>query len=123
MKVLQDAKGRAASELAHSLFQQPALVPASPWLSNRAPRPPVLNAASDGHGLKITWHAGGSDPVRLWVLQRKEDHGWATDVLPGSQSVTRLTRIAPPSMLALRAVDRCGSAESADGDSEEFEVS
>ena len=109
MKTLLQNKGGVAGELSRTLYTQPALVPASPWLSKGVPRQPTVTAGSDSQGLHISWLPTGADRAWLWALQWKEGKYWRTEILSGGQTSLRLgSRTVPPSIIALRAVDRCG---------------
>ena len=110
MKTLLQNKGGVSNELARALYTQPALVPASPWLSNAAPPQPSVTAGSDGAGLRISWLPAGKSTAWLWTLQWKEGKTWRTEVLPGTQTSLRFSsRATPPSTIALRAVDHFGN--------------
>jgi hypothetical protein len=113
MKTLVQNKGGVANELARSLYTQPVLVPASPWLSNKAPPQPAIMATTIGGSLSISWLPTGSQKVWLWALQWKDGRDWHTEILPGAQRTLRLTaRTATPQIIAVRAVDRYGNLSS-----------
>lgn len=116
IKTLVQNKGGVAVELARSLYTQPVLVPASPWLSNKAPPQPAVMATMTGGSLSISWLPTGSQKVWLWALQWKDGRNWHTEILPGGQTTLRLTaRTASPQIIALRAVDRYGNLSSPAG--------
>jgi uncharacterized lipoprotein YddW (UPF0748 family) len=110
MSALQPNKGGAGSELVRSAYTQPALVPASPWLSRQLPQKPTASTTPAGSGWTISWQAAGPEHVSLWLLQCKESKGWTTEIIPGSQTSRRLSsRSGLPAAVSIRAVDRCGN--------------
>ncbi len=106
VKSLLQNKGGVADRL-QEIYAAPALVPASPWLTREPVAPPTLTASSSG--LKLSWQAAGTEPVRLWVLQTKTAGAWRTEILPGARTTATLTGAAPEA-LALTALDRAGNA-------------
>lgn len=85
--LMQNSKGISDS-LAKELYARPALVPASPWLSNTPPGKPNLMVRKDQASGKIqlTWEPTGIQNVWLWVIQTRTGSEWTTKILPGSQS-------------------------------------
>jgi hypothetical protein len=85
--LMQNSKGISDS-LAKELYARPALVPASPWLSNTPPGKPNLMVRKDEASGKIqlTWQPTGIQNVWLWVIQTRTGSEWTTKILPGSQS-------------------------------------
>jgi uncharacterized lipoprotein YddW (UPF0748 family) len=92
------------------LYAEPALVPASPWLSAKPPgRPSVIARVDTVTGdrvLRLTPAAG--EKVWLWTVQTRGDSGWTTEVLPGSTRVHRVTNDTRDAVVS--AVDRVGNA-------------
>lgn len=109
IKALSGNRGGVADTLAQGLYAQPALVPASPWLDRSPPGAPRVSAALKASStLHLSWKATGSEPVWLWVLQRKVGPGWSTLILPGGTTSHQFS--TAPTALAVTAVDRCGNA-------------
>jgi uncharacterized lipoprotein YddW (UPF0748 family) len=103
-----------ADRLRTTLYAEPALVPASPWLSRTRPARPTVRLTSDSatgeHIARLT--PGNQRVVRWWTVQALVDGGWRTWILPGAQ---RRLVIAPasaerPSRVVVTAVDRYGTA-------------
>ena len=100
-----------ADALAADLYTQPALVPASPWLSATRPGKPLLSVANGnaGTGLRVSWQANSGERAARWVLQTQAANGeWSTDILPAHHTVHELDG-PQPSIIAVTAVDRLGN--------------
>ncbi len=82
-----------------SLYQEQALVPASPWLSNAIPAKPSVSVKAQDKGLKAQWTPIGEKPW-LWVVQQQVGTDWKTQILPGGQT----SRLIGPSAKPLRAI-------------------
>lgn len=95
-----------ASALQRS-YSQPALVPATPWLSKVIPQAPALWGSRSGSKIRINWNSPRKDIAR-WVVQRKIGARWDTQIVPQDQSSLQFK--APlPEAVAVRAVDRYGN--------------
>jgi uncharacterized lipoprotein YddW (UPF0748 family) len=92
--------------LKREVYQQAALMPASPWLDNVAPPAPRLDCGPDPKGLRLSWQGNPIEPVACWLLQIKNGGQWSTEILP-SYETTRIMSSAEA--VALCAVDRCGN--------------
>jgi uncharacterized lipoprotein YddW (UPF0748 family) len=114
--------------LEHQVYAAPALVPAMPWLSAKAPAKPSLRAGLAGGRLKLNWQPGGgtvwgwvlrklngrpkSGAVQEWVLQKEAGGQWTTEILPGdktSETIEPGPAMPLPDTVALFAVDRFGN--------------
>ncbi len=97
--------------LQSGLNPQPALVPASPWLSDVTPAKPTLIASEIPTGLRLDWNAGtNSASIRWWVLQTKIAANWKIEIF--SKETTSQNLITRPEALAITVVDRVGNASS-----------
>ena len=94
--------------LLRDCYQQPALIPASPWLDAIPPVAPKLHVTTWKNTLTIGWENGGTKPVRLWVLQCRTNAVWTTEIFPANES-GRFRENFSPDAIALRAVDRTGN--------------
>jgi len=107
--------GGVADVLQNQVYAQPALVPASPWLSAEAPDKPLLQAGLEGGALRLTWKSSGR-AVWQWVLQKKTGGHWTTEILAGTktgETIKPAPATALPEAVALFAVDRFGNASGA----------
>ena len=100
--------------LARELYQQPALMPPSPWLGRAQPRKPTLTIAKGEPGprLEISWAAGDPGKAWLWLLQTRTSGEWTKEVLPASRT-SRVWNGAQPEVVALSAVNRNGELSAA----------
>ncbi|HWD91885.1 MAG TPA: family 10 glycosylhydrolase [Verrucomicrobiae bacterium] len=111
------ANSARAEELQHvlttDLNRQPALVPASPWLTGVAPGKPGVSIIGVPNAIRVNWNEGGTNsvPVRWWVVQTKFFSDWKTEVFP--KEVTSEFLTGAPEVVAVTAVDRVGNASSA----------
>jgi len=94
--------------LARDLNSEPALVPASPWLSGTAPGRPNVSANGSADQVKFSWTSNGTRGIRWWILQIKTVGGWKTEIIPAE--ISSRTISPPPEALAITAVDRAGNA-------------
>ena len=93
--------------LERRVYQQPALMPLSPWLGRTQPGKPKLTVAKGGAGsrLEIRWAPGGSDKAWLWLLQTRTGGEWTKEILPATKT-TRVWNGAQPEVVAVSAVSR-----------------
>ncbi|MBA4147739.1 MAG: family 10 glycosylhydrolase [Verrucomicrobia bacterium] len=101
--------------LREGVYAKPALVPASPWLSDRTPAQPQLKSHRPyfGRETTVSWESSGSDQVRLWVLYRKQRNGpWDYQLIPAAgetKGSLRLPRDTDVAEIAVSAVDFNGT--------------
>jgi uncharacterized lipoprotein YddW (UPF0748 family) len=97
--------------LQNNLNAQPALVPASPWLSDTPPPKPASSVTDILGGLRLNLNPGtNAASIRWWVVQTKSLGNWKTEILPRETSSQTLT--SRPEVVAVTAVDRIGNASS-----------
>ncbi len=94
--------------LLRDLYSQPALPVAYPWLDAAGPGKPELTVHEAGGRLTLNWRPPNQEKVWLWVLQTQTGKDWKTEVLPGSR--TSGTLDSSPTVLAITAINRCGTA-------------
>ena len=107
------AAAALAARLRSELYQEPALVPATPWLSARAPRSPKAALRHDASSLDqvVMLQLAPGEKVAWWTVRALGPHGWRSWVLPGSQ---RQLIVGPANgervmRVLVTAVDRFGS--------------
>ena len=101
-----------SDRLRAELYAEPALVPASPWLSKARPAAPTVRVRTDSSSgeqvLRLT--PGSRRLVMWWTVRAFDGAAWRTWVLPGAQ---RRLIVAPRGAAAPRvlvtAVDRYGT--------------
>ena len=103
-------KGGVAEELAHGLYAEPALVPASPWLDQAPPGRPLVTAMNGGGTVKLSWTPTGQKTVTRWMVQFKLNDTWRTEIFPGAVRRSSCTSQGTIQAVAVTAIDRCGNA-------------
>jgi len=100
-------------QLQREVYQQPALMPPSPWLGRAQPAMPKLTIAKmrSGSPPRINWTPGGQGTVWLWLLQTQTRGEWTTEILPGKQT-SRSWNGSLPNVVAVSAVNRNGETSS-----------
>lgn len=115
MKVLLEDRDSVASSLEHQLYAEPALVPASPWMSGTmvgAPSVGVIQAKEDE---VVVLTPAAKDVVRWWLVQLRVGGRWETRLFDGALRRTPLgamlrNPLVAPDLLAVTAIDRVGNA-------------
>lgn len=96
------------STLSQTLFQQPALVPASPWLETSWPAAPKLSVTIWGRTVHAQWMSLTNKPTSLWLWQTRNNGVWSTQIFPAGRTDLYLDSVLPDAA-AVRAVDRVGN--------------
>lgn len=110
VKSLMKNQGGITDLVSKNVYTEPALIPASPWLSKAVPHEPGVRVTREPTGAKLTWNVRSSDQVFLFVLQQRTNGKWSTMIVPGTaRSVTFTNRGNMPDVIALRAVNRYGN--------------
>ena len=102
----------ALADRLRALYTEPALVPASPWLSKTRPARPVARVRTDSaSGDRVVRLAPGDSRAVAWWTVRALDQGtWRTWVLPGAQrELVVAERDAAAPRVLVTAVDRYGT--------------
>ena len=99
--------------LEKEVYQQPALMPPSPWLGRSRPGKPTLAVSRGDSGLplEICWTPSASGQAWLWLLQTRTRGEWKREILPAAKT-TRTWNGAPPEAVAVSAVNRNGQVSS-----------
>ncbi len=105
---------KLSKALAGEVYHKPALIPASPWLSQRKPPKPKLSLTPNrSQGLfDVQWRADDEAPVWLWVFQSHRGHRWTTEILPRNRRHKVYPASDPtalPSAFAVSAINRYGN--------------
>jgi uncharacterized lipoprotein YddW (UPF0748 family) len=106
------ARSSALGEtLAREVYEQAALVPASPWLDRTQPPKPVLacEPAATGSSVRAQWSSGGPQKPWLWLVQTKTGDDWKTEVWPAQKTAQTWTG-SRPDIIAITEVNRSGNA-------------
>ncbi|MFN7138558.1 MAG: glycoside hydrolase family 10 protein [Limisphaerales bacterium] len=104
-----------ADKLKEGVYAKPALVPASPWLSDRVPAQPRLRVqrAFFGGERSVSWESSKNDQVRLWVVYQKQRNGsWDYHFVPAA-GITKSSLSLPKNSdvveIGISAVDLNGT--------------
>jgi uncharacterized lipoprotein YddW (UPF0748 family) len=106
MRALMPA-AHGMGEAVAAAYDEPALVPASPWLGGQAPAAPALTAER-GY---VAVRPAGREPVFVWAVHWWDGRNWHFERVPGWQQALR----APAEGIrgvAVRAVSRLGHVSS-----------
>ncbi len=96
--------------LQQSVYGQPALMPASPWLGNARLTKPTFSTDSGERGskLRIAWSNSGTAQPWLWLLQSRSGGAWRTEILPAAKT-SHTFGTSAPDVIAISGVDRNGN--------------
>lgn len=117
MKALMENRSGIADSLLADAYADPALVPASPWLSKRAPGKPYARVHADSLTSDLVLalrpaEVKGSAPVWLWVVRTRVADVWSTVILPGAQRSHVFASAGSadaPDLVVISAVSRTGN--------------
>ena len=82
-----------------------ALVPAMPWLDDKAPPTPTVRI--DAKAKTLSLKPGSGEPTWLWAVWTRTSSGWQFRTLPGATRSTAMDSAAV--QVVVTAVDRCGN--------------
>jgi uncharacterized lipoprotein YddW (UPF0748 family) len=107
-RVLMDNLDGIADRLA-SMYAEPAIMPASPWLDKLAPARPAVAVRVDSASTRmcVRFSPTGDSRAAQWVVQTHDAKGWRTTVLPGSARY--IFSAEPSDVVSVAAVDRNGN--------------
>jgi uncharacterized lipoprotein YddW (UPF0748 family) len=115
MKVLLDDRDSVATALERLLYAEPALVPASPWMTNAPIGTPAVGVIQGKDDEVVVLTPDGKDVVRWWLVQLRIGGRWEARLFDGAMrrcSLGSLLRnpFVAPELLAVTAIDRVGNA-------------
>lgn len=106
-----------AKALLEGPYRKDALVPASPWLDNKAPEAPNVNKTINGDSLLVNWtHVNDKDVFR-WVVYYRYGTNWNYQIVDQpAHSISLALKISdktnkqqPINDIVVTAVDRTGN--------------
>ncbi|MEZ6192865.1 MAG: family 10 glycosylhydrolase [Phycisphaerales bacterium] len=92
MKAFMDPEAPLAKQLQETVYAQPALPPATPWLGSKRPVAPVAEVTGIKDGV-VTVQADNAmvvDGLRWWVIQADQGGKWSYNILPATQTIGTL---------------------------------
>ncbi len=104
MKSLMKNRGGVSRALVKNFYQEPSLVPPMPWVSQKLPATPSVNAAGSGGNVSIAWNA--IPGCQKYAVQTRQGQIWRMSTVTAG---TKLTLSGVPDAIAVSAVDRNGN--------------
>ncbi|MDQ6757382.1 MAG: family 10 glycosylhydrolase [Bacteroidota bacterium] len=105
-----------ANALLASIYKDGALVPASPWLDNKAPAAPSVNTQKQGDSLQISWMHNNEPDVFRWIVYYCYNNIWSYKILNRKDHLLKVNLISGTNevqlvlnRIAVTAVDRTGN--------------
>jgi len=112
MICLMENRDGLSDKLKETVYQQPALVPASPWLARGSfDKKPSLKITRKDNYLYLNWEIDEKEKIRNWVLSKRLGGVWSYKILPeepGRAAVLELDTNEMPEIFAISAVDIYG---------------
>ena len=103
-------------------YKEKALVPASPWLDNKAPDAPAVSVSTENDSLRISWTQTTQEDLSSYVIYKHYGDRWTYDIADKhslselisagsySQPITETSlKISPLNNIAVTAIDRSGN--------------
>ncbi|MEZ0325720.1 MAG: glycoside hydrolase family 10 protein [Fimbriimonas sp.] len=111
MKAFSSNYGGISDELRGGVYAGKALVPASPWLDNKKPNAPKLEAKQDGDRTwSVNWSPNQDEDIRFFVITPQVAGKWMKPTITSAREMTiRSDAGAPPQLIAVSAIDRVGN--------------
>ena len=107
---------RLADTLIKGVYKKQALVPASPWLDNKAPASPIVTTALQNDTWKISWTHPDEKDVFQWVVYYQYGTVWNYRILNHNERMLELQRTSGTGAIlknlkaiTVSAVDRTGN--------------
>ena len=101
-----------ATAIKEGPYRKEALVPASPWLDNKAPEAPIVVPAVEEEMLELSWVPGDDEKVFRWVVYYNYGSYWNYKILDHNKDSLAFQRSIngkPLVSIAVTAVDRTGN--------------
>ena len=99
------------ADLLAKLYQEPALVPAAPWLGKDVSAAPELTARSHSDKTTLHWSAGAGEHPWQWLVQKRAGQTWSQEIVSAKQTkLVIASDLSQPDAIVVRAIDRFGNA-------------
>ena len=112
MVALMENRKGISDQLKAGSYQNPALIPRSPWLGAVAPPAPGASARHDGHGFSVKLTATAGKLPSLYAIWSRHGALWRFSVVPAGRAewlVADDVVAGPASAIVVSAVDRLGN--------------
>ena len=92
------------------IYAEPALVPASPWLSPGRLVAPTVSLRQDPTNARTTVELEPASSTATWIVRTRSGSTWRTRLVPGRVSEVQVEWVngRAPDIIAVSAVDRAG---------------
>ncbi len=103
---------RLVQRIDSDAYNEPALVPPSPWIGSAGSTHPIVTSEVLGSDVLLTLGTENNDYVWVWTVRSKYGKEWRTEIVPGWKNAFRVKggdSRRPPSVIAVSAVDRLGN--------------
>lgn len=92
------------------IYAEPALVPASPWLSPGRLMPPQVSVRHDAAHARTTLQLEPTAWTATWIVRARWGSTWRTRLVPGATGEAHVEWVSgrTPDVIAVSAVDRAG---------------
>ena len=102
------ADNSALAAAVRTQYSQPALVPATPWITAMPLAQPKLTVDTGKSSAHVRWENLVGEAPREWLFQSRVNGIWTTQIFPGGQA-DYYFNASNPEAISLRAVDRLGN--------------
>lgn len=110
MKAFLDNWNGITTALESGPYAMPALVPASPWLDDKAPKAPKVDVDLERGLAELTWKPDGDKDVRFYVVTPQVDGKWLPPSYIGANTnLSVRTNPGTSTRIAISAVDTSGN--------------
>lgn len=108
-KSLRNDLGGVQAALLRDAYQTNALIPASPWIKTKRPRPPTVTLSRDRKFVKAWWREAAGAKAFWFVVYEQDRKGWTYSILPASQKSISLSADRKIRKVIVNSVDRLGN--------------
>ena len=111
MKALVEGTTEAGDVLEAGPYAEQALVPASPWLADRAPEAPIVRLTPRGDAVDVVFSEGGPERARHYVVRTRRGGAWSWQITRPDVGTLVLERTPAGAVeaVAVSVVDRVGT--------------
>ena len=105
---LMPASHGMGDQLKEKLYQNPALIPASPWLSGRSLPTPQLRTSDDGKRITALLQDVNPLDIKQWLVRELRGDAWHLRIIPGGTDVLTIVVDNTVRAVAFSVIDRIG---------------
>lgn len=109
-KALRANRLGLADRMLEKLYREPALIPASPWLGDKAPAKPTVKVTIAGVHGNLQAARGEGDPPFVWAVHVRRGDAWEFSLHPATEPYRLSFATGEVAAVSIVAVDRLGNA-------------